>query len=290
MIRFGHSDGVMKCTVVRLITIAALLFTGYFIGSIPGVIVATVAQATGVTFEAIYSGLHVRKIVKNDVRNAPVVRLFTWKEFRIFYVPLIFTALLQFLGNPIGSAALSRMPNAIDSLAIWGVVLNLIFLMRSVGMALNEVVVALLDQVGSYFSLRKFARILTVTISVIAAVIFLTPLSALWFEKVTGLSPALSQMARTALVFFLLVPGMGVYQSWFQGAILHGRKTRAISESVVIYLVLFIAVLAAGVAWGNITGLFVGAAAFGLANAGQTGWLLLRSKKILDQARERDTV
>ncbi len=290
MIRFGHSDGVMKCTVIRLTTIATLLFTGYSIGTIPGAVVATIAQAAGVTFEAIYSGLHVRKIVKDDVRNAPVTRLFTWKEFRIFYIPLIFTSLLQFLGNPIGSAALSRMPQAINSLATWGVVLNLMFLTRSVGMAFNEVVVALLDRVGSFFNLRKFARILTVIISVIVAVVFLTPLSGLWFEKVTGLPPALSQMARSALVFFLLVPGMGVYQSWFQGAILHGRKTRAISESVTIYLVLFIAVLAAGVAWGRVTGLFVGAAAFGLANAGQTGWLLLRSKKILAEARQRDTV
>ena len=288
MIRFGHSDEVMKCTIVRLFTIAALLFVGYFIGSLPGVVVATIAQAVGVTMEAGYAGLAVRKIIKYEVRHAHLATPFTWREFAVFYIPLVFTTLLQFLGNPIGSAALSRMPQAIDSLAVWGVVMNLVFLTRSVGNGLNEVVVALLDEKGSYFNLQKFTRILAVTITAIVAILFLTPFSRVWFENVTGLGIPLSQLARAALPFFLLTPGLAVYQSWFVGSILFGRKTRAITESVAIYLGVYIAILSIGVAWGKFTGIYVGAVGFAVSTVAQTLWQMVRSQKIRAEARQRD--
>lgn len=288
MIRFGYSGDVMKCTFARLGTITALLFAGYFIGNIPGVIVATIAQAAGVTMEGLYSGLLVRPIVQNDVSQVPPAEPFTWREFASFYTPLVFTSLLQFLGQPIGSAALSRMPNAVDSLAVWGVVSSFNFLLRSFGMAYNEVVLALLDHKGSFFNLRKFAYILTAVLSVLIIVITVSPLAQLWFEKVTGLSPDLGKMAQNALWFFLLLPGLGVFQSWFQGSILFSRKTRSITESVAVFLTTLVVLMFAGVLLGTITGLYVGAFAFALANLTQTTWLMVRSRKIRQQVQQRD--
>ncbi|MCE5209532.1 MAG: hypothetical protein LLG42_14635 [Chloroflexi bacterium] len=288
MIRFGHSDGVMQCTMVRLSTIILVLFGGYFIGTIPGIIVATIAEAAGVTFEAIFSGLRVRRIVQDDVKSVPVSDPFSWREFAAFYAPLVLTSLLQFLGNPIGSAALSRMPNAIDSLATWGVILNLVFLLRSIGMGYNEVVVALISEKGSFMNLKNFSHMLTAFLTIVVLVIFLTPISRLWFEQVTGLSGELSELARSSLVYVLAVPPLSVYQSWFQGSILYSRKTKSITESVILYLVVFVFVLIAGVIWGKATGLYVGAAAFGLANVAQTFWLFIRSRDILAQIHQRD--
>jgi hypothetical protein len=288
MIRFGYSGGVMMCTVVRLSTITTLLFSGYFIGTIPGVVVATIAQASGVTMEGLYSGLRVRPILKREMNRDAHTEPFSWREFAAFYTPLVFTSLLQFLGQPIGSAALSRMPNAVDSLAVWGVLSSFSFLLRSFGMAYNEVVLALLDQARSFFNLRKFARILAGVLSVFILVLTATPLAMLWFEKVTGLSHELTQMAGQALWFFLLLPGLTVFQSWFQGSILFSRKTRAITESVAIFMVTLVAVMFSGVLLGTITGLFVAAAAFALANLTQTGWLMLRSRKVRDHVQQRD--
>ena len=65
------------------------------------------------------------------------------------------TSLLSLLVQPIGAAALSRMPQAIESLATWSVVGGLIFMLRSFGVAYNEVVVALLEQL----SIRKKAMV-----------------------------------------------------------------------------------------------------------------------------------
>ncbi len=288
MIRFGYSGGVMACSAIRLTTISVMLFAGYLIGSIPGVIVATVAQALGVTLEGLYAGLRVRPIVNKELRDAPPAEPITWRGFAAFYIPLVFTSLLQFIGQPIGSAALSRMPDAINSLAVWSVVSNFIFLTRSVGVAYNEVVVALLDEKGSFFNLRRFAYYLAGALTLIIVVITITPLSSLWFEQMTGLSAALSQMAKNSLWLILLLPAMSVFQSWYQGSILTSRKTRGITESVVVYLVTISAVLFGGVLWGRTTGLYVAALAFALSNLSQTAWMLLRSRKIRKIVKQRD--
>jgi hypothetical protein len=288
MIRFGHSDGVMMCTVVRLSTLATLLLSGYFIGSISGIIVATVAQAMGVTFEGLYSGIRVRPILTNELRNAPAVELITWRAFAAFYIPLVFTSLLQFIGQPIVSAALSRMPQALESLAAWSVLSSFVFLTRSVGVAYNEVVVALLDPLGSSFSLRRFAYILAGSLLSISLLLAVTPLSLLWFEKVTALAEPLSLLARKAFWLLILLPPISVFQSWFQGSIMYGRKTRPITESVVIFLLTLSICEIAGVVWGGVTGLYVGAFGFAIANLTQASWLGLRSFSIRRHVHQRD--
>ncbi len=48
MIKFGHSKAVGAGTLIRLGANLVMLFTGYFIGTIPGIIVACAAISTGV--------------------------------------------------------------------------------------------------------------------------------------------------------------------------------------------------------------------------------------------------
>jgi hypothetical protein len=180
------------------------------------------------------------------------------------------------------------MPRALPSLAVWPVVTGLIFMFRSAGMAYNEVVVALLDEPRSTDSLRRFTYLLTGGVTLLLLILAATPLSRLWFEQVSGLSPELAGMAVTGLWFALLLPGLNVFQSWYQGAILHSRRTRAISEAVVIFLVICSGMLWAGVQWGDTTGLYVALAAFVIATFVQTLWLWVRSRPALHAAKKRD--
>ena len=288
MIRFGHSDGVMTSTFVRLSVLILVLGAGYLMGSVSGVIVGTAAQALGVTCEAIYSGFRVKPVLRRHLYLEPETELFTWREFSAFYIPLMLTSLLNFIVQPIGSAAVSRMPKAVESLAVWGVVSNLIFFTRSVGLAYNEVVVALFDEKGSSASLRKFSHILAFILSGVIILIAFTPLSMIWFRDIAALSPNLAEMARIVFMFVILVPATSVYQSWFQGAITSSRRTNAITESIIAFLSAFVVVLVGGVFWGKIPGLYFSAIGFAFANLARTFVLWLRSKPVLNQAEARD--
>jgi len=160
LIRFGHPRSVTIGTMIRLAADLIVLAIGYILGNIPGIVVATGAVAAGVICEAIYIGLRSRPVIKNELRLAePVEPPLTLMAFLKFYIPLAATSLLTLLIQPIGSAAISRMPQALESLAVWPVVIGLSFLFRSLGVAYNEVVVALLDEPGSASLHRTAYRI-----------------------------------------------------------------------------------------------------------------------------------
>ena len=289
LIRFGYSRTVGLGTVVRLSADLIVLAGGYLIGSIPGIVVGTSAVAAGVVSEAIYVGFAVRPVLNRELKLAPPLKeRLTLRKFLEFYMPLVMTSLLTLLANPIGSAAVSRMPDALASLAVWPVVTGLIFMLRSMGIAYNEVVVALLDRPGSYPNLRRFTGNLSVVTTVVLFLVAATPLSDFWFGKVSGLSPKLAEMARLGIWIALPLPALSVFQSWYQGAILYGRRTRGITVSVVIYLLTSAVVLGLGVSWGKATGLYIGLAALTASVLTQTIWLWLQSRGVIEQVKIRD--
>ncbi|MFL7868149.1 MAG: hypothetical protein AB8I58_04935, partial [Anaerolineales bacterium] len=290
MIRFGHTNIIGVGTGVRLVVDILVAGIGYFLG-LPGIVVATSAVASGVTAEAIYIGFRVQPVLNLDLKLAPTVQpALTYRAFFAFYIPLVMTSLLTLLIQPLGSAALSRMPRALDSLAAWPVVSGLIFMLRSMGVAFNEVVVALLDEPLSTKPLRRFTMLLSVVTTGALLLIAATPLSRLWLEKFSGLSPELATIARNGLWFGLLLPGLNSLQSWYQGALLNSGKTRGISEAVAVFLFASGLVLLGGVSWNRIIGLYVGLGAFSFGMFSQTIWLWVRSRPVLRTLYERDAV
>lgn len=290
LIRFGHSGAVGAGTVVRLGTNWLVLAGGVMIGGLPGIVVGTTAVAVGVVSEALYVGMRARPVVENELKPAPPVpEPITLPSFLSFYIPLAMTSLLFLLALPIGSAALSRMPLSLASLAVWPVITGLIFMLRSLGMAYNEVVVALLDEPFSSPGLRKFAVWLAGLTSGGLTIVAITPLSLLWFAEFSALDPELTALGKGALWLALPIPALSVLQSWFQGAIVFGRKTRGITEAVVIYLVMFGSLSIAGVIWGRTAGLYIGMATLMLSMLMQTIWLWYRSQPIMHLVKERDS-
>jgi len=282
LIRFGHPRAVSIGTVIRLLADGAILVAGLLIGTVPGIAVAGAAVSLGVICEAVYSGIRVRPVVRDELPNAPIVEPpLQMRAFLAFYIPLGMTSLLTLLVLPLGSAALSRMPLALASLAVWPVVSGFIFMLRSMGMAYNEVVVALLDKPGAVASLQRFAAFLAGATTTLLILLAATPLSSWWFETVSGLPPNLAEMARRSVWFALLLPAFNAYQSWYQGILLHTRKTRGITEAVAISLVVSLVVLTVGVRLGTIVGLYVGWTAFSLGGLAQMFWLRRRSRPAL---------
>jgi len=274
LIRFGHSRVVSIGTAFRLVADGLVLVLGYWWYSMPGIVVATSAIAVGVVTEAVYIGLKVRPVLAHQVKGVSRAdEVLSFSVFAKFYIPLALTSLLLLAVQPIGSAALSRMSRPLESLAVWPVVSGLIFMLRCPGHAYQEVVVALADQPGSAQPLRRFARVLTMIMIALLLLISATFLSRLWFETISGLSSELSILAETGLWFGLLLPGLAVVQNFYQGILVHGRQTMAITGSVIVFLLICGAVLWFGVRWLDVTGLYVVTSAFSLGGLVQVIWL-----------------
>jgi len=104
-----------------------------------------------------------------------------------------------------------------------------------------------------------------------------TPLGGVWFTQVAALQPALVSLAVVGLIIAVPLPGLSTFQSWYQGAVVHGRRTRAITESMVVYVVVIAAVLAIGVVTQRFAGLPVAIAAMVLGNIAQVVYLRLQA-------------
>ncbi len=288
MIRYGYSNVVVTGTFVRLSTVTVVMLTGYAIGSLSGVVVGSASLTAGMVAEALFCGWRVRPILRSIPKEEAVHQELSWKAFFAFYLPLVLTSLLSMIWRPIGSAAISRMPDAISSLAVWPGISGLLFLFQTLGISYNEVVVALLDKPGAYRNLRNFAMVLFLSISVLFILVVATPLSDVWFITISALPDCLVPLAQKAVWFMLPIPGAAVLLSWFQGSILYSHKTRGITEAVVIFLASILIVLAAGIAYNQVQGVYVGAIGFTAAMLFQMGWLWFRAWPTLQTIRRQE--
>ncbi|MDQ3399286.1 MAG: hypothetical protein M3511_16280, partial [Deinococcota bacterium] len=286
LIRHGRSLTVSVGTVVRLVAIFLGMGAALLVDA-PGIVVGASGIAAGVLAEAAFIGWRVRSVVRHEL-PAEVETPLSWGAFNRFYLPLALTSLLLLGVQPLGSAALSRMPHALLSLAAWPILSAFVFLFRGLGMAYNEVVVAALDEPGAWRSLRRFSLLLSLLMTATLLTVALSPLSPFFFGTVMGLSTELALLASSGLLLAVLWPALTVYQSLYQGVLMYGNKTPYITQAVVASLFVSALLLVAGVFFGTLSGLYVATASFVVGSAVQVLWLAFCSRGVLRQLRARE--
>jgi uncharacterized integral membrane protein len=176
----------------------------------------------------------------------------------------------------------------LESLAAWQVVGAVRYITGSFGGSYNEVMVALVERKRSLRPLRLFAVGIGVLATALLAVLMIPWVSEAIFAGLMNLAEPLPTMIHNSLFILLPMPAVAVYQSYFQGVIVHSRRTRSITESVAIFLVVATLALLAGVFWGGAAGLYVALGAFVVGELVRTTWLWLRSRQVRHELRERD--
>ena len=283
LIRHGQTRLIGLGTALRLVTNMFVLGCGLYWETIPGIVVTTFAVSLGVVTEAAFVYVQVQPlliVMRTDQQHASPP--LTFGRLLRFYIPLAMTSLLALLALPIGSAALSRMPRALDSLAVWPVMAGLSFTLRSLGLAFQEVVVALIDQPGALPILRRFAFGLAIATSSLLFIIAASPFGRIYFGDIAGLSPELTDLGAQAIWLAILLPGLSAIESFLQGRLVYNHQTKGITEAVAISLLASSSILAAGTYYAKITGLYIGVLGVCTGLICQTLWLLYRNSSSPD--------
>ena len=290
LIRAGRSREIGVGTLVRIGVLLGTLWSLSRFTELSGIIVGTSAVSLGVLSEMVFVRLRVASELRRMPEKLEGAEPLDRRSFLTFFIPLALTPLLTLLNQPMGSAAMSRMPEVLNSLAAWPPLHGLIFLPRSLGFAFNEVVVALLGEPGGARALRRFG--LGIAFATLGLLLFmgLTPAAGAYFGTLQGLQPQIRDLAKTALFFACLLPFFQALQSWYQGVLVYHRKTRGISESVVVYLIFCGAALVAGAWLDPGPGIYCAISAFTVGALAQTIWLARRVRSLapeLDIRRNR---
>ncbi len=236
LIRNGQTRRVAYGTVIRLTAMAGTALALYLFAPIPGTYVGALALATGVTAEALASRWMARpalRELKPDEPDPP-----SYRQIASFYYPLALTSLLAFGIHPMVTFFLGQSRMAIESLAVWPVVTSLVFIFRSVGLAYQEVGIALIgEEFEGYRALRRFAWILALATAAGLMLIGFTPLSRFWFQDISGLSPDLSRLATNATRILAILPAVSVWLTFQRAMMVNLRRTRHISVATAIEVI-----------------------------------------------------
>ncbi|MCP4759668.1 MAG: hypothetical protein GY894_08350 [Planctomycetes bacterium] len=273
LIRFGHRETIARGTVVRLAATFLALWM-FWRNGFSGIVTATASLSIGVLVEAFFVRWRAAVLLPRHLAAADTKSLTPPTTSLVaFYVPLAVTPMLILALQPIAAAGITRMPMPLECLAVWGPLGGLIFLLRSAGIAFNEVVIARCDEPDGRRRLRRFAWSWGAGFSGILTIMAVTPLADLWFRGVIGLEPELARLGTQALWLAAPLPLLTFLESYWQGMLVSRHRTRAVTGSVAAFLIVAVIVIAAGVLIGHWNGLLVTLAAFAAGNIAQTLWL-----------------
>jgi hypothetical protein len=279
LIRFGQSAAVGWGTAMRLVADVVILGIGFALHEVAGIVVATAAVAAGVLAEAAYIHWKVQAVINGPLREAKGPAI-TQREVILFYLPIAFAPTIGLLGQPMLTGAMSRMDVPMLTLAVWPTVNSLIFMLRAAGIAYTEVVVALLDRPGGLRQLRRFTMWLSLALSVPLLVLCTTPLIDIWFDRFIGLRPELAALGKSALWFAVLMPPVTAWGCYFEGLLIHHKRSAPVTEAVVFFIVTLFGFLFYAVQTQSLPGLNAAVCAMTLGGMAQTLWLWRRSHGI----------
>jgi hypothetical protein len=277
LIRHGLTRRVAYGTVVRLVAMFGTAFVLARHGGIEGAWVGAAALTMGVSCEAVASRFMsigaIRSLLATPGEATGAAA--SYRGLTVFYYPLALTTLLSLGIHPVVTFFVGNSRASLESLAVLPVVGSLVFIFRSLGLAYQEVVIALIgDQHQGYRALRSFGILLTVGVIAGLALIAWTPLSGIWFRTISGLSPDLAAFALAPTRILVVIPGLTALLC-FQRAILMVRNTtNGITWATMIEVVGVVAVLWIGISHLHAVGAVAAAAALLIGRIGANLYLV----------------
>lgn len=259
LIRHDRTMRVGATTAVRLVATGTVCAVGLRLGRLAGASVGGLALSIGVTTAAAAAYYLARPTIREHLApggggSDPEL---SWGTLLSFYYPLALTSFIVLGGGPVVSFGLGRAQDARIALAVWPVVMGVLFVLRASGYAFQDVAVALLGRPGGPPALSRFAWALAGALTVATAFLALAPVGRLWMTVVAGLEAPLAAAALAPLPWLVPVPGLSVLVSWLRGRLVHVGATRAVTLAVAANLAALVVTMVAGLRYTHAPGAMV---------------------------------
>ncbi|MFW6344436.1 MAG: MATE family efflux transporter, partial [Sediminispirochaetaceae bacterium] len=205
LIRYGKTTQISYTMFIRLFTTLGTLFLAYRLGWDEGAYAGAAALIAGVIAGMISAYLFARPVIMNLEEEAQD-KIISRQDLMKFYTPLILTSLITFLARPMLNFGIARAAFPLESLAVWPVVLSIMFIFRSMALAYQEVAVALLKENADEGLMRSFAVMLSIGTGAAFLVFVLSPAGPFWFDTVAGLSEDLLPFTMLPALLLVCMP------------------------------------------------------------------------------------
>ncbi len=236
LVRHGRPGLVAVTTLLRLITVVLLAGLALGLSSPPGATVGAAAVATGMMVAAVTARLLAGGVLRAMPARLEGEHPMSVREFARFYAPLVLTALISQVVRPLTTAALSRAPMAIDSLAAWPVISSWLFLLQGPGLAVQETTVALYDRGETGRAIRRFTAILAGVMLALTAALALPGPADYSFRVLFGLPAELASLCNVPFAVMAPTVALTAAVSLARGILVRERNTADIPAGVAVNL------------------------------------------------------
>lgn len=235
--------GTVLRLVFMLLTVTLLIQQSGLPGAASGAIVLVIAVLIEALASRVLVSGSLKKLcaaVEREESRAPLAL----SSIMSFFVPLALTSLIFMSSRPVLTFFMALASAAVESLAIYPVLIGLIFLLRGGTFAVQEVVIAFYSSSKeSQRAIAGFSRKLALVLFALSTLVAVTPLSELYFLKIAGVSEELARLADLPLLILVPVPALSVWVMWQRGILIWHQKTRAITTASLVELMVLIGVL-----------------------------------------------
>jgi hypothetical protein len=276
LIRHRLTRRVAYGTVVRLTAMFSTAFVLAHDGRLEGAWVGAAALTMGVSCEAAASRFMASGALRTlmGTPGEAIGAAASWVALTRFYYPLALTTLLSLGIHPVVTFFVgnSRMP--IESLAVLPVIGSLVFIFRSIGLAYQEVVIALIgDEQEGFGALRTFGILLNVGVAIGLSLIAWTPLAGVWFRDVSGLTDELAAFALIPTRILAVIPGLTALLSFQRAVMVVRNTTNLVTLATIIEVVGAVVVMWVAISFLDAVGAVAAAAALLIGRIGANLYL-----------------
>lgn len=277
LIRTQRTAVISVATVVRLLTLACILFGGLVLLPGRGALLAGIAMVISAFLEAALITWATRPILRSDAFQAERpdgghTSLGLGELWR-FYQPLAMTTILRQTTRPLLNTGIAAAAMVRASLATWPVAWGLATLITGPAWSLQQLTTTLVSDQVAYQKVRRFVLTLSAFLSLILGLVVFTPAYGWVMGSVYNLSPELQDLARPAVQLLVVIPLMMGAQALLRGVLIRGGSTGAVRTAMAINVSMTGATLLVGIAVLSPTGVVLAAAATLIGGLAELAWL-----------------
>lgn len=234
-------------TVIRVVVSAGVAFAFGIWSNLSGSVIGALSLMSAVTTEMFYVMVIMRPDIE-QINNTPrpvhkppldfarVVR---------FHLPLALTSLLTLFVRPIIESGLARADNATQALAAFPVIFSILLVLRSGGLAWQEVVIAKGEDREALQTLRQFTWMLGVGTTGILLLLTLTPAMNYYTGVLLNVPENLQGLIAIGTLIAFLIPMFTAFQSYYRARLMLLDTTAPIYQGmgigfVVTALIIFV--------------------------------------------------
>ena len=249
VIRSGNTRYVGYGTLVRICISGGVAIGLGAITQLAGAVIGALSLVLAVAAESLFafriSRADVNQLLQTSLRDK--IPPLTYRNALRFHVPLAATSLATLLIRPVIERGLASMPDATQSLAAWPIIFSIVMVLRSGGMAYQEVVISLNDSKAHHRTLRGFTLRLGFALSIAMMIFVFTPLIDVYNISILNLPGNLRKLVLIGVQAAILLPLLTTLQSYLRALLMLSHKTGVIYQAMILGFVTTIVIV-----WGGI--------------------------------------